>query len=95
MGADNLVDIRRWKNWDRIFAMVPVAVFDRPPYSLKAKTSFAAQRYARWRKQGAEAKFLASASPPAWAFFHTKLKAISSTAIRKRELEGLPHTDHC
>ena len=94
MGADNLIQVRRWKKWQRIFETVPVAIYDRPPYSLKAKASFAARRYARWHKQGAEARSLGHGQAPAWAFFHTRLKAISSTAIRKQQLEGLPHLDH-
>jgi nicotinate-nucleotide adenylyltransferase len=94
MGADNLIQIRRWKNWRKIFATVPVAIYDRPPYSLKAKASFAARRYARWRRQGAEARTLGQAKSPAWAFFHTKLKAISSTAIRRMQAEGPSHIDH-
>ena len=30
MGADNLAQISRWKDWTAIFEAVPIAVFDRP-----------------------------------------------------------------
>ena len=36
MGGDNLVQIPRWERWTEIFRTVPIAVFDRPSYSLKA-----------------------------------------------------------
>ena len=29
MGADNLKDFHRWKNWREIFTMLPIAVVDR------------------------------------------------------------------
>src|SRR3546814_1774329 len=36
MGADNLAQISRWRGWTGIFHSVPVAVFTRPTYSLRA-----------------------------------------------------------
>ncbi len=30
MGADNLVQFHRWRAWEEIFALLPIAVFDRP-----------------------------------------------------------------
>ena len=84
MGADNLIQIRHWQRWTEIFHMVPVAIFDRPPYSLKVGASLAARRMARWRRDGADRGTIAGATPPAWAFFHTPLKDISSTALRDK-----------
>lgn len=46
MGADNLVSLPRWRDWTRIMETVPVAVIARPGYSLKARLSPAARRYA-------------------------------------------------
>lgn len=43
MGADNMVQIHKWKNWKNIFKMVNVAVFDREGYSTIALESNAAQ----------------------------------------------------
>ncbi len=84
MGADNLIQMRRWQRWAEIFATVPVAVFDRPPYSLKAGVSLAAQRFIAQRLEGPDRRGLSCAEPPAWAFFHTPLKDISSTALREQ-----------
>lgn len=82
MGADNLAQIDRWKDWQQIFHAVPVAVFARPSYSLKALAAKAARRFARARLPEAAARSLATAEPPAWVFLHGPLSPVSATAIR-------------
>jgi nicotinate-nucleotide adenylyltransferase len=82
MGGDNLVQIRYWQCWSEIFDMVPIAVFDRPSYSLRALASLAAKRFARYRVPPAAARRLAEMTPPAWVFFHTRLDRRSASAIR-------------
>ena len=49
MGADNLAQFHRWKDWRRIAAEVPIAVIDRPPQSFRALAAPAAQALARYR----------------------------------------------
>ena len=83
MGADNLIQLPRWRNWAGIFARVPVAIFDRPTYSFRALAGKAARRYARHRLRPALAGILADAKPPAWIFCHGRLHGASATAIRK------------
>lgn len=82
MGGDNLVQISQWRRWTEIFDTLPVAVFDRPSYSLRALASVAARRFARYRVPLAAAQNLAEMTPPAWAFFHTRLDPRSASAIR-------------
>ena len=82
MGADNLAQIARWNRWTRIFQTVPIAVFDRPTYSLRALSGRAARRFARARIKESRAERLADMAPPAWVFLHTPLNAISATALR-------------
>ena len=82
MGADNLVQISAWKDWETIFRTLPVAVFDRPSYSLKALTATAARRFAGQRLPEEEASGLAERTPPAWVFIHQRLNSQSSTRIR-------------
>ncbi len=82
MGADNLVQISRWKNWETIFRTLPVAVFDRPSYSLRALTAPAARRFAGQRLPEAAARSLAERKPPAWVFVHQRLNPQSATRIR-------------
>ncbi len=83
IGADNLVQLHRWHRWHRLFACVPIAVFDREPYSHGCQYAPAARTYAKARRCEMEAFDLASLTPPAWVFLHTKRNALSSTAIRR------------
>ena len=82
MGADNLKQISRWERWTRIFQLVPIAIFARPAYSLPALGSLAARRFARYRMFPGSVRRLATAPPPAWVFFATRLDPLSATAIR-------------
>ena len=82
MGADNLKQISRWHRWTRIFNQVPIAVFDRAPYSFGALAGKAARAFFRFKKKRADACNLADMQPPAWMFFHTRLHPGSATQIR-------------
>ena len=82
MGADNLAQIASWRDWTRIFHLVPIAVFDRPTYTIKALTALAARRFRRSRRREAALKTLAATPAPAWVFVHHRLNPISATAIR-------------
>jgi nicotinate-nucleotide adenylyltransferase len=84
MGADNLTQIEHWQDWTKIFGTVPVAVFRRPPYCLKAMAGKAARRFARHRVAGARAGALADMAPPAWCLLRNPLHPASATAIRRR-----------
>jgi ribosome silencing factor RsfS/YbeB/iojap len=63
---------------------VPIAVFDRPSYSLKALSGLAAKRFARYRVVASDKRRLAEMEPPAWVFFHTRLDRHSATRIRSQ-----------
>jgi len=82
MGSDNLIQIPCWERWAEIFRTVPIAVFDRPSYSLRALSGSAANRFARNRVSAAKARRLAEMKPPAWAYLHARLDARSATRIR-------------
>ncbi len=84
MGADNLVQIPRWKDWTTIFELVPIAVFDRPSYAYRALAGTAARRFARYRVSVGRAGALAGLSPPAWVFVYGRLHPASATRIRDR-----------
>jgi nicotinate-nucleotide adenylyltransferase len=88
MGADNLVEMHRWRDWTAIFRLVPVAVFARPTYSLKALVSVAAGRFLRHRLKDSRAAQLAKRKPPAWVFLMTPLNAQSATKIRSKSAAG-------
>ncbi|MBM3524075.1 MAG: nicotinate-nucleotide adenylyltransferase [Alphaproteobacteria bacterium] len=82
MGADNLAQIPAWARWSSIFMAVPVAVFARPNYCLKALAGKAARRFSTARRSAGQARRLAAERPPAWVFFHTRLNPASASAIR-------------
>ena len=82
MGADNLVQLPAWRNWQEIFETTAVAVFARPSYSLKALAGQAATRFARCRVSEATAQRLAGRTTPAWVYLRVQLHPASSTSIR-------------
>ena len=92
MGADNLAQLRHWERWREIFRLVPIAVFDRPSYAQKALASLPARRFAHHRARPGARRSLADATPPAWAFFHTRLDIRAATRIRAEREGGLPET---
>ena len=86
MGGDNLAQFPYWQRWQQIFRTVPVAIFARPPSSLKALAGAAGQRFARARVAENSARGLPLMSPPAWVFFHTRLDPRSATGIRAKRI---------
>lgn len=85
MGADSLENFDRWKDWRRIFALAPIAVFSRPGHEKAAEESPAAKEFAAFRLEGTAARDLAGAEPPAWAYFSETANPLSSTRLRARE----------
>jgi nicotinate-nucleotide adenylyltransferase len=91
MGADNLQQLPRWKHWEQIMGAVPVAVFDRAPYSWSVLGQQAANRFRRFQWQQADGRALADATPPAWGFFRMKRHPMSATLVRS--LGATPWSD--
>ena len=86
MGADNLIQFHRWRHWRAIADLAPIAVVDRPGSTLRAMSSRAAIALNRWRIPEAEAARFADIEPPAFLFVHGPRSALSSTALRRRQL---------
>lgn len=85
MGSDNLIQIPRWRDWNKIFMLVPIAVFTRPTYDSKALSGKAAQRYRRYRLPLSAVGRLARSRPPVWTFVNFRRHPASATAIRDGE----------
>ena len=86
MGADNLASFHRWRGWREIAGLMPIAIIDRPGWTLRATRSRAAAAFQHRRWPEADAPRLAEASPPAWVFLHGPRSFLSSSALRgKRE----------
>ena len=83
MGADNLPGFHRWRGWRAIARLMPIAVVDRPGFTLRAPHARAAGWLARYRVDEAEAPRLADRRPPAWLFLHGPRSTLSSTLLRR------------
>ena len=78
IGADNMHSFHNWKNWDKIFMSLPIAVFSRPRQQLKAGLSLAAQ-------STANSEFFQENStikPPVWTLYVGAQVNLSSTELR-------------
>jgi nicotinate-nucleotide adenylyltransferase len=84
IGADNMAQLPRWRRWQRLVRMVPIAVFDREPYSYVALAGRMASAYARGRVAERRAPVLAETQPPAWVYLRLRRHQASSTALRQR-----------
>ena len=79
MGADNLHSFHHWQEWQNIARTLPIAVFDRPGYSVSGLNSKFARQFASFRVSPSE---LPKASAPAWTFVQMPRHSGSATSIR-------------
>ena len=84
MGADNLAQFHRWKDWRRLARSVPIAVFARPGYEGTSLTAPAMAWYRRWRRQTATAKHWKDWELPAIVKLNIRLCAQSASRLRAR-----------
>lgn len=83
MGSDSLTCFHRWKKWQKIAEIVPIAVWDRGedfPRVLRCKT---AERLARFRRNYRELISNAPAALPAWAYLRGRKHGLSATFLRE------------
>ena len=87
MGADNLINFHKWQNADKIFHEIPIVVFRRYGYNVKALKSHISKLYKKFRLKNKNIKKNNFDQLPAWTIIQNKEIKISSTEIRKqREL---------
>ena len=82
MGADNLKQFHLWKDWRKIFYNIPIAIFDRPFYSLDLLQSKAFSFFRNKRIDNKYAKSIKYMIPPKWVFLTGINNPQSSTNIR-------------
>ena len=80
MGSDNLLQIPRWRRWQEIFHLVPVAVITRPGTALKGRFSKPAARF-KAAHRSPDRHFVVTSSP-AWTILDGPRNAMSATALR-------------
>ncbi len=92
MGADNLAQFHLWRRWRAIADLMPIAVVDRPGWTLNAMASPAAVALAPFRVPERDVLRLADLRPPALLFLHGRRSELSSTLLRARpeEADRLP-----
>jgi len=88
IGADNLCQMPKWKGWRAIFGTVPIAVFPRAPYSLRALGGRAARRFDAARISSLRARRLVDLAPPAWVFLRVPTHGASASRIRDKMAES-------
>ncbi|WP_437342732.1 nicotinate-nucleotide adenylyltransferase [Ruegeria arenilitoris] len=84
MGADNLAQFHKWKDWRLIMDTVPVGVVARPGDRISARMSPAARVYGKYRIDGTARHLLGRADAPAWCFVNVPMVDVSSTQIRSK-----------
>jgi nicotinate-nucleotide adenylyltransferase len=82
MGADNLSSFHRWRGWQTIASLMPIAVVDRPGHTLRAIRSRAATALAPFRVGEEDGPSLPGLGAPAWLFLHGPRSSLSSSALR-------------
>lgn len=90
MGSDNLAEFHRWKRWQEIARLMPIAVVMRPGSELAALNAKAAQRLAASRCRNPKA--FARARPPALIVLDGPRNRVSATAIRTGKGKALVDT---
>ena len=80
MGADNLATFHRWYKWREITQMLPIAIFDRPGYSVSGLNSRFVRQYSHNQVSYHQ---LLSSHAPAWTFIAIPRHNGSATNIRR------------
>lgn len=84
MGADSLHGFDHWRDWREIAQRIPIAVIDRPGYTLGALASRMARTFAAHRLPAESAGALARKKAPSWVFLFGRRSNLSSTALRNK-----------
>ncbi len=82
MGVDSVINFHNWKDWKEIFYKVPIAIFDRPFYSLFIQKSKCLGFFRKYRLSSFKMKNLKFMLSPSWVFITGWTKNISSSAIK-------------
>jgi nicotinate-nucleotide adenylyltransferase len=82
MGADNLAQFHRWRNWRGIARAIPIAVIARPRYDRRALADPATAWLRRFERRQATAKTWTTWSLPAIVRVRFHPDPTSATAVR-------------
>ena len=82
MGADNLAQFHRWRDWRRIARTVPIAVIARPGYDGAAHAAPAMGWLRRFQRPARQARNWTEWSVPALVLLRFRPDATSATRLR-------------
>ena len=83
-GVDNLEKMHEWKKWREIFYKLPIAIFDRPFYSLNIINSKSIGFFKNKRTKKVHSNSLKLLKPPCWVFHYGWGCRVSSTIIKNK-----------
>jgi nicotinate-nucleotide adenylyltransferase len=82
MGADNLAQFHRWRDWRKIAALVPIAVIARPGYDGQARRAPAMGWLRRFVRPARQARQWTKWRTPALVLLKLPPDPTSATSIR-------------
>ncbi len=85
MGADNLAQFHRWRDWREIASMVPIAVIARPGYDALAHRARSMGWLRRFVRPARQARFWTKWRPPALVLLTLPPDPTSATGLRAAE----------
>lgn len=83
MGADNMIQLPRWAKWRELVETIPMAIYPRPRFNLKARLSPAATTYRSSWLDASDAARLPGLEAPAICFLEGPQNPISATKLRQ------------
>ena len=83
IGADNLVGLHRWKDWQSLIREIPLAIYPRPGAAHKAALSPAARAFDYARLDAAAAAQLPLCQAPAWVMLDGARSPLASSQLRQ------------
>ena len=87
MGADNLINFHYWQKWRDIFNGIPIVIFRRHGYNIRALKSITLKTFNNFKISKKHLNKTKFKKLPAWVWIDNKEIKISSTEIRnQREL---------
>lgn len=83
MGADNMIQLPQWAKWRELVNTVPMAIYPRPGFNLKARLSLAATTYRSNWLDPSDAALIPRHAAPALCFLEGPQNPISATQLRE------------
>jgi nicotinate-nucleotide adenylyltransferase len=84
MGADSLAGFHRWKDWQKIARLLPIAVLLRPGYTSARWSAPSMARLARYKHQDRTAPSWTRWRTPALVILSLPMDGTSATALRRQ-----------